>query len=170
MYVNLTSTCFVPISSFSSSLFFKFICQLCLHRIVLPVLCVSNAPPASLPRLFWAICVAQMILSRRYTRANVNPNMQVHKLQLQAGFTASAPEDVQLCSGGSIRSAAAPDKHCYFLTDPSWVFAHCIWVSLYHTFGSELGWLCRPSSVHLHTNVIQSHLFQTPFSAVVWSV
>lgn len=75
--------------------------------------------------------------------------------------------NVQLCLGGFIHAAAAPNVHCYFFATKTQVGSlqtiHCI-------FGSELGWLCRHSWVHLHTDAIRSHLFQNPFTVVVGSV
>lgn len=92
--------------------FLMFTCQWHLRRMALPVLCVSNSPPIPPGSSGLSLCYNGS--SWRYPRTNANSNTQVHKLQLQAGFTAFFPE----CSAvfGRIYSHSCSTKWTWLLS------------------------------------------------------
>lgn len=108
---SLTLICFVTVFPFSCSLL-MFTCQWHSQRIALPVLCVSSSPPN--PPGSSRLSLYDNGSPWRYPRTKANSNKPVHKLQLQAGFTAFSPE----CSAvfGRIYSCGCSTKYTSLLS------------------------------------------------------
>lgn len=124
MYVSLTSICFVQYCS-SASFWFWCLSVSCIYREELYCLCFVSATPRQSLQAFLGYLGC--------TTGHREDIPGLMEIQTYKSTSCSCRQislllylSVQLYSGGLIHSAAAPDKRCYFVVDPGWVFGSCV--------------------------------------------